>query len=223
MFKNPLYCKTKRVVVLDLDHTIIGEASILAQIELSVEGLHWKPGHQPPPLSEAEIIEQFKQGLLRPDFPEFIQRVRERDGHLVVVYTAAIKKWADKILLALNTYLGYQFYCLLLTRQYCIPPNSDKSLLTVQDVLKQMSIIRKPEDFVMIDNNMVMRDTRLILAPDYLWTPEINLFKRLNGNEILNVKDKNYLLFMDIQYLNKAQFLRNKEFIRDSFFKTLII
>lgn len=222
MFKNPFYSNNKKVIVLDMDHTIIGEGGILAQIDFYVENMRWLPGFKPQPITRAEIIGQFELGFLRPGFTEFIREVREKRGSLVVIYTAAQKSWADKILGALNEYLGYQFYCLLFSRQHCIPITLDKSLALVQDYLQKVDIIRKAEDFVMIDNNLVMQDSRLIMAPDYRWTPEINIYKRLNGNQLVRVSDKNHLLFTDIQFLNKGQFYKNMEELKDVFFRSLL-
>ena len=162
---NPCLSKDEMVIVLDMDHTIIGEAGNLCEYEIAAKMLKQK--HQE--FSVEELKDLLLQGLLRPNFVSFINKYRLERGCLIVIYTAAVDFWAKRIMNAVKEIVGYKFWCALLARSQCVGPNLDKCLYRVQIKLRSLGIHRQPRDFRMIDNNMVMQDSRLILVPSYLF------------------------------------------------------
>lgn len=159
---------------------------------------------------------------MRPGFKEFIQYIRQGKGYLIVVYTASLHKWANKILMAINEILGYKFYCLQLTSMDCLPPFFDKSLINFQNELLKMGIDRRPDDFIMIDNNPVMTDKRLIIAPSYNLAPIKALQSMIDTKNITSNECRLHILQFDIQYFQEAPFRDNKNAVKDCYFMSLI-
>jgi len=221
MYSIPTYSKNQKVLVFDLDHTIIGDCTILSKIDFIVKSMKWIPDRKPVEITVQELMSHLQNGLLRPGFIDYIHRVREIYGSLVVVYTASLDYWAKKILKAINHLVGYQFYCLLLTREFCIPPNYDKSLDIVKSELKKMGIHRNDEDFIMIDNNQVMVDKRLILATGYHWAPYISILRRINPLGLISPYDRNRAIQLEIEYFQGQPFKNNHIHILDTYFKKL--
>ena len=220
-FKNFWEYKQSRVLVLDMDHTIIGDNSILAEMDFMIQNFSWKIDKKPPIINSEEIVKHLNDGLLRPGFIEFIKNVRENQGYLVIIYTASVKSWAKRFLDGICSIVGYRFYCMLLARDYCIQPDYSKSLFIVQHELRKLNIVRKVADFIMIDNNRVMIDPRLKLAPDYNYQPIVSVLSRVSVNNMVYMDEKQMVFNIFQKYNKKYNSFRNKQCLNDTFFKTL--
>jgi hypothetical protein len=162
------------IVLIDLDHTIIGDAALqFCRYELC------KATGTKHDISN--LMFDLQNGLLRPHFESFIKLLKTKYQYSeVYVYTAADKNWANFLVNAVEKYTNIKFNRPIFTREYCINDNGllkkqiGKLAPTIYRKIKQkynlshISQIKK--QFVMIDNNMVMTESdmhRFVKCPSY--------------------------------------------------------
>ena len=146
---DPSYHTSNKVIVLDMDLTLVGELSWFSDKQNFIENLGFlKPleqgGGPIEACSHEHIVSMLiEMGGLRPGTLSFLDRIR-RFGSLIVVYTHSERKWAMKILNGICTCLGYTFFVYVLAREDCCVIDSfqryRKSLDVVDSVLHTLPL-----------------------------------------------------------------------------------
>ena len=162
------------VFLLDLDNTIIGDASSqVCRYEISK---YTKTKHD-----TAELTYELQSGLLRPHFESFIKYVKTRyDGVEIYIFTAAERKWANVIISVLEKHLDIKFNRPIFSREYCVPENgilqkqigkiAPKLYRCLKSKYGLTHISQLKKQVVLIDNNVVINDHdlhRFIKCPNY--------------------------------------------------------
>lgn len=174
-YQNPVACKRNNVLILDLDHTIIGDIREICDMENLYTRIDWSPEirRQLFKVDENFICQELKKGLLRPGIENFINTVRKDYGDLIVVFTLSEKGWATIVMNAINLLFGYQFWSLLLSREDC-KQEGYKDLGIVLDSLADLGIYRHERELKMYDDKISNGSPRLRLCPPYLYGPQVN-------------------------------------------------
>lgn len=115
-FPNLKAINNRPIVAFDLDHTIIGNCSTLSDRDNLEENLNWIwPPNLKRGVSIDNIIDSLRSGLLRPGFADLVATLKTM-GFNIIVYTRSSDDWAEKMIEAIETYIGYKFVAYTFTR-----------------------------------------------------------------------------------------------------------
>lgn len=176
---------TPLVLLIDMDGTIIGDASPLAcmhELQANVN-------------ARQKYLESypFQQSLIRPHVESFIKFARHEYDCEVFIYTAADENWAAKVIHRVENEIGFKFNRPILSRKDCVLVNNvyRKSINHVSSriraVLKRRQKILIESNIVLIDNNDVIfptGDYRQIICPTYDARIGMDVLKKIDIAEI---------------------------------------
>src|SRR5579872_5842458 len=109
-----------KVIVFDLDHTLVGNVSSLCDRDNIEMNIPWKWDYRyHRGVSVDEIVNELNNGLLRNGVREFIEKISKFPNTIMVLYTYSQKDWVVKIVDAMNRIFGFSIFALVLTRDDC--------------------------------------------------------------------------------------------------------
>ncbi len=177
---------TPLVLLIDMDGTIIGDATPLAcqhELECNVKSTS-KRGLETYP---------FQSSLVRPHIESFLKYVTSECNCVCFVYTAAELQWASKVIACFEKEVGVKFCRPIFARKDCTLVGNvyRKSIQHISPklraVLKKRNQRLLEQNVVLIDNNDVLlpdSDYRRILCPTYDARVPMDVLKRLEMQEI---------------------------------------
>lgn len=166
------------LVVLDMDHTMVGNLVALSDrdnIESNIEWDYWPEGVERG-LSAEAIVPYLQRGMLRPGLIKTLEYLKEI-GATVVVYTHSEFRWAVKVCEAMEIVVGFKFIFRLFSRTDCRDGHPEflakKSLEFVVDKLR----LEDGLEWATVDNCVMFDDdknavyageiSRLVIVPSY--------------------------------------------------------
>lgn len=177
---------TPLVLLIDMDGTIIGDATPLAcmqELQSNVKS-KIKGGLETYP---------FRRCLIRPHTESFLKFVMNECNCVCFVYTAAEHQWATKVIACFEKETGVKFSRPIFSRKDCIMMNNvyRKSIHHVSPRIAAFLKKRKQrlvdENVVLIDNSNVLfpdTDYRRIICPTYDARVPMDVLKRLDFDDI---------------------------------------
>ncbi len=200
----------KYTVILDLDLTLIGDITPLANQHYILNTYFNKS------ITTDEIYIALKNGLLRPYVKTFIHELLKHNVN-IVIYTMSTEEWAKKVLSALYRVIGMNFVTLLLTRKNCTKTGG-KSITYAIEQLQKKGYSALMENTIMIDDTPNILDataSNTMYVSKYLFKPKHFLLKYISIKNILQKKNlHNECLKFGIlnEYnLEPIQSIQNKE------------
>jgi NLI interacting factor-like phosphatase len=179
------------VLLLDLDHTIIGDASF----QVCRQDVCTQLGIKADPKSLAHDLES---GLLRPYFESFIKYIYTKYPNAeVYIYTAAGKKWANIMISTIEKMLNIKFNRPIFSREYCVLDSGTyiKSMSKLSPLIfrrlktryKLTHISQLKKQFVLVDNNVTVRDqdaVRFVKCPSFEYFVPCNVVSWVPGKTL---------------------------------------
>lgn len=171
---------TPIVLLIDMDGTIIGDASPLA----CIHELGRRSSLDPYP---------FEQSLIRPHLESFLQYLYKEYDCECFIYTAADDNWAAKVINRIEKQITFKFNRPILSRKDCLLVNNvyRKSINHVspkiKSVLKKRQKLLIDTNIVLIDNNDVLlpiSDFRQIICPTYEARVNMDVLKKIEVADI---------------------------------------
>lgn len=164
------------VILIDIDGTLIGD--ITPQVcEWEIINRFDK---QKVKLFKKHLIDQLKDGLLRPGFSTFVDQVKlSYPNAEFFLYTASEAKWAGFLVPCIEYVSGVKFQRPIFTRQQCIKDDGDckKSIAKIAPTMYKkikdkynVSLQDMMANTILIDNTKVLlkaEERRLLLCPTY--------------------------------------------------------
>jgi hypothetical protein len=176
---------TPLVLLIDMDGTIIGDASPLAcmhELQANINARQNSLETYP-----------FRQSLIRPHVKSFLKFARHEYDCECFIYTAADENWAAKVINCVEKEIGLKFNRPILSRKDCVLVNNvyRKNISHVssriRSVLKRRQKFLIDSNIVLIDNNDVIfpnGDYRQIICPTYDARIGMDVLKNINITEI---------------------------------------
>jgi hypothetical protein len=156
-------------VVLDMDHTIVGDLQALSDRDNLERNLLWPnwPAHIPQGVSPQVIEEYLLRGMLRPGFVDFVRTLVAR-GARIIVYTHSEERWASRVLSAVENVVDMKFISYVFSRKDCKdhhPHFSARKCL--RHVVQKLDGHSHLDRIVMFDDdaNVLGGDERQFLVP----------------------------------------------------------
>jgi len=171
------------LVVLDMDHTMVGNLVALSDrdnVESNIDWDWWPEGQQKG-LSVEQIVPYLQRGMLRPGLIAALTTMRDI-GATVIVYTHSEYRWAVKVCEAMEQVVGFKFVFKLFSRHDCKDGHPEflakKSLEYVVNRLKEDDGLH----WASVDTAIMFDDDkkalfpgeigRLVVVPSYdYWEP----------------------------------------------------
>ncbi len=142
---------TKPLIVLDLDLTIIGDVKLL----LALNRIYCKfYDHDEWFFTEDDFIELLKDGLLRPGFKEFIEKLYKRS--IIIIYTLSNRVWAEFVVKCIKKHIGIDFVSVLLTEEDTV--DGFKSIPVALKQLSENNINIDASKILVVDDNPKYKD-----------------------------------------------------------------
>lgn len=194
----PAAPQTAKVVILDLDGTLIGrignavceyEIARLLDKDASGGGSHLRA-------LKASLVSRLRYGIIRPHVENFCKALPP--GVELFVYTASEQEWAAFIVPCVEAALDLKFNRPLFTRAHCVSINGDlkksirKVLPTIQRALKRKGYqsTKTQELFrtsvVLVDNtpgvlvDPVVEGSRLVVCPTYSYNYVYDVIRQVD-------------------------------------------
>jgi hypothetical protein len=177
------------VILLDMDGCIVGDVSshinewIIHKNVLGDKSMH---------NFNKTMRWSLKNGLLRPQFSEFVNAAFAHHGNELFVYTASTPDWAPVVVSNIEHVTGKRFSRPIFSREYCHSQNGSlkKSLNAVKPAVFQRLRRKYPElkssdqlngRILMVDNSDVLIDRwAWVPCPTYDYTPTWDVLKHVD-------------------------------------------
>ncbi len=156
-------------VVLDMDHTMVGDLQALSDRDNLERNLQWPnwPAHIAQGVSSQVIEKYLLRGMLRPGFVDFVRTLVAR-GARIVVYTHSEEKWASRVLAAVESVVDMKFISHVFSRKDCKDHHPHFSARkSLRHVVQQLDGHAHLDRIVMFDDdaNVLGGDERQFLVP----------------------------------------------------------
>jgi len=172
-------------VVLDMDHTIVGDLQALSDRDNLERNLLWPnwPAHIPQGVSPQVIEEYLLRGMLRPGFVDFVRTLVAR-GARIIVYTHSEERWASRVLSAVENVVDMKFISYVFSRKDCKdhhPHFSARKCL--RHVVQKLDGHSHLDRIVMFDDdaNVLGGDDRQLIDP----VPPYSYWEKCPWDEVL--------------------------------------
>jgi hypothetical protein len=156
-------------VVLDMDHTIVGDLQALSDRDNLERNLQWP--HWPAQFDQGvtpQVIEKYLlRGMLRPGFADFVRTLIAR-GARIIVYTHSEERWATRVLTAVESVVDMKFISQVFSRKDCKDHHPHFSARkSLRHVVQQLDGHAHLDRIVMFDDdaNVLGGDERQFLVP----------------------------------------------------------
>jgi len=165
-------------VVLDLDHTMVGDVTPLLQRYAILRAV--RKWGLPSPCPEAALVDVLSTTpLLRPGVADFLRR-SAASGKKLYVFTAAEREWATALVRALQRVIGVKFARPLFARDHCHVREDGSGMLGKR--LARVGARRLGAAPVVIDNSAVWDDlpahgARFVQCPSYRYVPFVDVLQ----------------------------------------------
>jgi hypothetical protein len=195
------------VILLDFDGTIVGDVQWLAFEHSLIQSIGSGCRNMP-----RFMISDFKSGVLRPHFKQFIDHVKRYVPYIeFYIYTASTTEWASYIIPRVEKTLGVSLNRPLFTREHCTYKDGkySKNLATVMPIIaKRLAKTYAPvkangvhgiRSAFLIDNtpDVLTEHANLVLCPTYDYQLPIDVFRQLQSQIPVNVFAQHYMSLRD--------------------------
>jgi len=172
-------------VVLDMDHTMVGDLQALSDRDNLERNLQWPnwPAHLPQGVSPQVIEKYLLRGMLRPGLIDFVRTLVAR-GARIIVYTHSEEKWASRVLTAVESVVGLNFISHVFSRKDCKDHHPHFSARkSLRHVVQHLDGHSHLDRIVMFDDdaNVLGGDERQFLVP----VPPYNYWEKCPWDEVL--------------------------------------
>jgi len=172
-------------VVLDMDHTIVGDLQALSDRDNLERNLQWP--HWPAQFDQGvtpQVIEKYLlRGMLRPGFADFVRTLIAR-GARIIVYTHSEERWATRVLTAVESVVDMKFISQVFSRKDCKDHHPHFSARkSLRHVVQQLDGHAHLDRIVMFDDdaNVLGGDERQFLVP----VPAYNYWEKCPWDQVL--------------------------------------
>jgi len=172
-------------VVLDMDHTMVGDLQALSDRDNLERNLQWPnwPAHLAQGVSPQVIEKYLLRGMLRPGFVDFVRTLVAR-GARIIVYTHSEEKWASRVLAAVESVVDMKFISHVFSRKDCKDHHPHfAARKSLRHVVQQLDGHAHLDRIVMFDDdaNVLGGDERQFLVP----VPPYNYWEKCSWDEVL--------------------------------------
>lgn len=185
-----------RVILIDLDGTLIGKVNCLVcEYDLA----HALDKKKVKAVRDA-VISRLRYGIIRPHFHAFckyVQQTVDREGYELFVYTASEAKWASFLVPCIEAALNVKFNRPLFTRNNCIGPECKKSVAKIMPTIfsrlrKRYPAMTHVRDLyprvILVDNTPTVLGQddafRLVHSPTYAYNYVYDVLARLDVDTV---------------------------------------
>lgn len=179
------------VLLLDMDHTIVGECSMqVARYSITT---YLKHKHD-----VKSLMDDLENGLLRPYFESCIKLILTKYSNAeLFIFTAAEKKWAHIMINCIEKLLNIKFNRPIFSREYCTSENGylKKNITKLAPIIyrklkskyRLTHINQLKKQIVLIDNSHVVGENdahRFIKCPSYEYCYPCDVLEGLSKSKI---------------------------------------